>query len=313
MRKFQQEFTLPTICFGGNVFGWTVDEKTAFYLLDSMLDQGINFIDTANNYSHWAPNNVGGESETILGKWFKTTKKRHQVILSTKVGGSMQGVERGLSRTQIITAVDASLTRLKTDYIDLYYTHHDDLNTPLEEVMQTYNELIQQGKVRYIGASNMTADRIVESNSIAQQKGWQGYEVLQPLYNLYDREKYETEYLALVEQNNWSVMPYFALASGFLTGKYRSLEDVENSARKNFVKKYINERGLIIIDECDRIAKTYGITIAEVALAWLLQQPTILAPIVSATNASQLQSLLKATQLILGAEPVKALNKASAW
>lgn len=313
MRKFQQEFTLPKICFGGNVFGWTVDEKTAFHLLDSMLDQGINFIDTANNYSYWAPNNVGGESEIVLGKWFKATRKRHQVILSTKVGGSMQGVERGLSRTQIIKAVDASLTRLKTDYIDLYYTHHDDLNTPLEEVMRTYNELIQQGKVRYLGASNMAADRIVESNIIAKQKEWQGYEALQPLYNLYDREKYETEYLALVEQNNWSVMPYFALASGFLTGKYRSLEDIENSSRKDFVKKYINERGLTIIDECGRIAKTYGASITEVALAWLLQQSTISAPIVSATNMMQLQSLIKATQLILTAEDVKELNKASTW
>jgi len=313
MTKFQQEFILPKICFGGNVLGWTVDEKDAFRLLDILLDEGLNFIDTANNYSYWAPHNVGGESETILGKWLKATKKRHQVILATKVGGAMQGVERGLSRAQIIAGVEASLKRLQTDYIDLYYTHHDDLNTPLEEVMQTYNELIQQGKVRYLGASNMAADRIVESNAIAQQKGWQGYEVLQPLYNLYDREKYEQEYGPIVEKEELAVMPYFALASGFLSGKYRSLEAIENSPRKDFVKKYINERGLQIVDECERMATRYNATISEIAIAWLLHQPTITAPIVSATNLAQLQGLLKSMQLNLTEEDIKRLNEVSIY
>lgn len=313
MTKFQQEFRLPKICFGGNVFGWTVNEKTSFRLLDSMLDEGLNFIDTANNYSHWVPNNVGGESEIILGKWFKETKKRHQVILATKVGGAMKGVERGLSRQQIISAIDASLARLKTDYIDLYYSHHDDENTPLEEVMQTYNELIQQGKVRFLGASNLSAQRIAESNAIAESKNWKKYEVLQPLYNLYDREKYEQEYIPIFEKEELAVMPYFALASGFLSGKYRSIIDIENSSRKDFVQKYLNERGLSIIKECEQIAKKYNTTIAEIAIAWLIHQPTITAPIVSATNDVQLQSLFNAIKLKLSLEDVAILNNVSSY
>lgn len=312
-KKLTNELSISRICFGGNVFGWTLTEKESLHMLDELHDQGINFIDTANSYSHWVEGNVGGESERILGKWFATSKKRQDIVLATKVGGGMQGVEKGLTRQQIVDGVDASLQRLGTDYIDLYYSHHDDLNVGVEEIMGTFQELIQAGKVRTLGASNLSGERLIESNRIAEVKGWTKYIALQPLYNLYDREQFEKEYAEIVKKENIAVMPYFALASGFLSGKYRTKEDLEGSARKMMVEHYLNERGIGILDALTQIAKKYQATSAEVAIAWLLHQPVITAPIVSATNAKQLQSLIRATQIELDSDDLSRLSDSSQW
>ncbi len=312
-KHVNKELTVSEICFGGNVFGWTLDEKASLRMLDELHEQGINFIDTANSYSHWVAGNVGGESERILGKWFAESKKRQDVVLATKVGGGMQGVERGLTRQQIIDGIDASLTRLRTDYVDLYYSHHDDLNVGVEEIMGTYQELIQAGKVRALGASNLSGERLMASNQIALEKGWAPYIALQPLYNLYDREKYESEYKNIVSDTKLAVMPYFALASGFLSGKYKSTADLEGSARKMMVEHYLNDRGLRILDGLAQIASKHGATSAEVAIAWLLFQATITSPIVSATNAAQMQSLIRATQVKLDSDDLTLLEVCSAW
>lgn len=312
-KHVNKELMVSEICFGGNVFGWTLDEKASLRMLDELHEQGINFIDTANSYSHWVAGNVGGESERILGKWFAESKKRQDVVLATKVGGGMQGVERGLTRQQIIDGIDASLTRLRTDYVDLYYSHHDDLNVGVEEIMGTYQELIQAGKVRALGASNLSGERLMASNQIALEKGWTPYIALQPLYNLYDREKYESEYKNIVSDTKLAVMPYFALASGFLSGKYKSTADLEGSARKMMVEHYLNDRGLRILDGLAQIAFKHGATSAEVAIAWLLFQATITSPIVSATNAAQMQSLIRATQVKLDSDDLTLLEVCSAW
>lgn len=312
-KHLTKEIAISEICFGGNVFGWTLDEKASLRMLDELHEQGINFIDTANSYSHWVAGNTGGESERILGKWFAESKKRQDVILATKVGGGMHGVERGMTRQQIIDGIDASLTRLRTDYVDLYYSHHDDVNVGVEEIMGTFQELIQAGKVRALGASNLSGERLVESNQVAEAKGWTKYIALQPLYNLYDREKYESEYMNIVTDTNLAVMPYFALASGFLSGKYKSTADLEGSARKMMVEHYLNDRGLRILDGLAQIARKHSATSAEVAIAWLLHQPTITSPIVSATNAIQLQSLIRATQVELDSDDLLLLEESSVW
>lgn len=312
-KHLNKEIAISEICFGGNVFGWTLNEKESLRMLDELHEQGINFIDTANSYSHWVDGNVGGESERILGKWFMESKKRQDVILATKVGGAMEGVEKGLTRQQIIDGIDASLQRLRTDYVDLYYSHHDDLSVGVEEIMGTYQELIQAGKVRALGASNLSATRVVESNAVAEAKGWTPYIALQPLYNLYDRETYESEYKTLVTDKNLAVMPYFALASGFLSGKYKTTADLEGSARKMMVEHYLNDRGLNILDALAQTAQKHEITSAEVAIAWLLHQPTITAPIVSATNAKQLESLVRATQVELDSDDLMRLEDSSQW
>lgn len=310
-KNLNADMSIAPICFGGNVFGWTLDETASLRMLDELHDQGINFIDTANSYSHWVEGNTGGESERILGKWFAESKKRQDIVLATKVGGGMQGVEKGLSRQQIIDGIDASLQRLRTDYVDLYYSHHDDLNVGVEEIMGTYQELIQAGKVRTLGASNLSAARLLESNAVAEAKGWTPYIALQPLYNLYDRETYESEYKTLVTDKNLAVMPYFALASGFLSGKYKTAADLEGSARKMMVEHYLNDRGLNILDALAQTAQKHEATSAEVAIAWLLHQPTITAPIVSATNTKQLQSLVRATQVELDEVDLTLLETAS--
>ncbi len=312
-KKLTNELSISSICFGGNVFGWTLNEKESLRMLDELHDQGINFIDTANSYSHWVEGNVGGESERILGKWFMESKKRQDVVLATKVGGGMQGVERGLTRQQIIDGVDASLQRLRTDYIDLYYSHHDDLNVGVEEIMGTFQELIQAGKVRTLGASNLSKERLLESNQIAEVKGWTKYIALQPLYNLYDREQFEKEYAEIAKKENIAVMPYFALASGFLSGKYRTEADLEGSARKMMVEHYLNDRGLNILDALAQIAQKHQATSAEIAIAWLLHQPVITAPIVSATNAKQLESLIRATTIQLENVDLTLLEEASKY
>lgn len=316
MKKYKfgtTELEVPALSFGGNVFGWTLDEKASFRMLDELYDNGLTFIDTANNYSHWVPGNVGGESEAIIGKWFKETKKRNGIVLSTKVGGTMGDGTSGLKATYIRQCVEDSLKRLNTDFIDLYFSHYDDLKTDQEETMEVYNQLIKEGKVRYLGASNLEADRIKSANLIAEEKGWSKYVAIQPLYNLYDREKFEKEYLPLVKEEDLAVMSYFALASGFLSGKYRTQNDLENSSRKDMVKGYLNDKGVRILDALEVIAKHHNATMAEVAIAWQIQIPEITTPIVSATSSSQLKSLINAVGLKLSAEEMSQLYEASLY
>jgi len=304
---------IAPIVFGGNVFGWTADEARSFQLLDAFVAAGFNAVDTADVYSKWVPGNKGGESETIIGKWLKRSGKRQQVIIATKVGSEMGSGKKGLSKGYIVAAVEDSLKRLQTDYIDLYQSHVDDAETPLEETLEAYAQLIQAGKVRAIGASNFNAKRIGEALQISKKKSLPRYESLQPLYNLYDRAEFEAELAPLCLREKIGVIPYFSLASGFLAGKYRSEADLANRARGSFVKKYLNERGFRILGALDDVAKTHGATPAQVALAWLLAQPSITAPIASATNSDQLGELLSAADLKVDRESLKKLNQASAY
>jgi aryl-alcohol dehydrogenase-like predicted oxidoreductase len=299
------------LAFGGNIFGWTVDEARSFQLLDALVESGFNFLDTADVYSKWAPGNKGGESETIIGKWLKQGGKREKVILATKVGMEMVPEKKGLSRPYIFRAVEDSLARLQTDYIDLYQAHADDPRTPLEETLQAFTELVKQGKVRVIGASNYTAERLSEALAVSNEHGFARYESLQPLYNLYDRADYEAKLEPVCQEKGLGVIPYFSLASGFLTGKYRSEEDLSKSARGQMVNKYLNERGFRILSALDQVAKQYHSTPAKVSLAWLIARPSITAPIASATNLEQLKDLIEATQLELDNSSLELLNQAS--
>lgn len=301
------------LCFGANVFGWTCDQRQSFTLLDALWEHGINFIDTANNYSHWVPGNSGGESEQIIGKWLFENKRRHDVILSTKVGGSMQGVERGLSKAQIVTGVEGSLRRLKTDYIDVYFAHHDDLNQEVDVIMESFNLLVQQGKVRYLGASNVSAERILQSNTYAQNKGIKGYDVIQPLYNLFDRQSYEQQYRALAQEQGLGVMSYFALASGFLSGKYKSVEDTLTSKRKDFLSAYFDSRGLAILKALEDVSRRNGVSIPTVAIAWQMHREVRISPVVSATSKVQLQELLQSIRFILTPQDRELLDEASKY
>ncbi len=300
------------LMFGGNVFGWTVDEPASFKLLDAFVGAGFNFIDTADVYSKWAPGNVGGESETIIGNWFKRSGRRNAVILATKVGSEMAPDKKGLSKAYILRAVEDSLRRLQTDYIDLYQSHRDDSATSQEETLQAYSQLISQGKVRVIGASNFTAERLASALQLSQQHAWPRYESLQPNYNLAEREEFESKLEGICRENNLGVIPYFSLASGFLTGKYRSEKDLAKSARKDFVKKYVNEHGFRILAALDEVAERTHSTPAAVALAWLMARPSITAPIASATTLEQLKVLIAATQLELEQSSIELLNQASA-
>jgi aryl-alcohol dehydrogenase-like predicted oxidoreductase len=300
------------LCFGGNVFGWTADEATSFRLLDAFVDQGFNFIDTADVYPRWVPGNQGGESETILGKWLKRSGKRDKVIIATKVGSEMGPGRKGLSRQYILQEAEESLKRLQTGYIDLYQSHIDDMKTPLEETLGAYAELMKQGKVRAIGASNYSAARLSEALAISDRAGLPRYESLQPLYNLYDRAQYEAELEPVCEQNGLGVIPYFSLASGFLTGKYRSENDLSNRQRAQFARKYLTGRGLRILDALDRVSRRHNSTPAKVSLAWLIARPSIRAPIASATSLEQLQELADATELRLDPASLQELNEASA-
>ena len=299
------------IAFGGNVFGWTIDEKTSFELLDAFVDNGLDFIDTADVYSAWVPGNKGGESETIIGNWLKKSGKRNKVVIATKVGKPMGPGKKGLSKAYITQAVEDSLKRLQTDHIDLYQSHDDDKDTPLTETLSTYTDLIKQGKVRAIGASNHTADRLEQALEISATTGLASYQCLQPEYNLYDREGYEKELEGVCKQYGLGVISYFSLASGFLTGKYRSQDDLSKSQRGQGVKKYLNERGFRILNALDSVAAEYNSTPASVALAWVIARPGITAPIASATSVKQLQSLVDATRLNLGNDAIKLLNEAS--
>ena len=303
---------ISPLVFGGNVFGWTADESTSFKLLDAFVASGFNSIDTADVYSKWASGHTGGESETILGRWIKRNGNREKVIIATKVGMEMGPGKKGLSRSYILRAAEDSLRRLQTDYIDLYQSHTDDANTPIEETLGAYAELIEQGKVRAIGASNYTADRFASALEISKKTGLPRYESLQPNYNLYDREGFEAELEPLCQREGIGVINYYPLASGFLTGKYRSESDVENRPRARMLKKYINERGFRILKALDDVAKKYDATPARVTLAWLMARPSITAPIVSATSIQQLNDLFASVELKLDGPSIELLNQASA-
>ena len=300
------------LALGGNVFGWTADEPTSFRLLDAFVAAGFNLIDTADVYSRWAPGHRGGESETVLGKWFQRSGKRGDVILATKVGIEMGPQEKGLSKRYILQAVERSLRRLQTDYIDLYQSHIDDPATPLEETLEAHGELIRQGKVRAIGASNYTAERLAQALQVSKSNGLPAYACLQPLYNLHDRAMFEDELEPLCRQAGIGVIPYYSLAAGFLTGKYRSEQDLAQRAQGATVKKYLNERGYRILQALDQIASQLGSTLAQVALAWLASRPAVTAPIASATSMEQLNDLIEATRLELDPTALELLNRASA-
>jgi len=299
------------ICLGGNVFGWTVDEPMAFRLLDAWVDAGMNFIDTADVYSRWVPGHVGGESETILGKWFRQSGKRNRVVLATKVCKPMGDHDKGLSKAYIRRAVEASLRRLKTDVIDLYQSHDDDAATPLEETLAAFAELIKEGKVRAIGASNYSGPRLALALETSRRLGVPRYESLQPLYNLVEREPFESELEPVCREHGVGVINYYALASGFLTGKYRSAADFGKSVRGKGAGKYLNERGLAVLGALDAVAATIGATPAQVALAWQVARPSITAPIASATDERQLAELVAAARLRLDAPAIAAIDRAS--
>lgn len=312
-RLGKSDLQVSPIAFGGNVFGWTLDQQQSFRILDAFVDAGFNFIDTADTYSMWVPGNHGGESETIIGQWLKRRGKRDDLIIATKLGGDLGDGKKGLSANYIPQAIDASLKRLGTDYIDLYQSHYDDPETPVAETMEAFNVLIQSGKVRYIGASNLAAERIVESNRFAAESGLQGYVGLQPLYNLYDRQKFETEYLPTVEDEGLAVISYYALASGFLSGKYRGEADFDKSPRGKGMKKYLDERGFRVLEALDRVSAASGAPLAQISLAWQLHKPAITAPIASATSEKQLQDLIAAASLNLTPEQMALLDEASGY
>jgi aryl-alcohol dehydrogenase-like predicted oxidoreductase len=302
------------LTFGGNVFGWTLDEQASFKILDDFVGAGFNFIDTADTYSRWVPGNKGGESETIIGNWLAKNGKRKDVIIATKVGGDVGSGKKDLSSKHVKEGAEASLKRLRTDYIDLYQSHYDDVETTVEETMAAFNELIKEGKVRYIGASNLSAERIKASNDFARKNDLAGYISLQPLYNLYDRQKFENEYLKSVQDESLAVLPYYSLASGFLTGKYRSEIDVRKSKRgEGIKKKYLNERGWRILAAMDEVAAEKNVPLSQIAIAWLLHKPVITSVIASATNKKQLNELTESTTLKWSDEQINKLNNASAW
>ncbi len=303
---------IAPLVLGGNVFGWTADERTSFAILDAFVDAGFNAVDTADSYSSWVKGHKGGESETVLGAWFKASGKRDRVVLATKVGEDM-GEGRSLRKDYILRACEASLKRLQTDRIDLYQTHFDDEVTPVEETLSAYDTLIKQGKVRAIGVSNLSPARVKASLAASKTLGLPRYESLQPLYNLVERAKFETEYAPLARAEGLAVIPYWSLAAGFLTGKYRTADDAaKNAARGGRVKNYLNPRGLAVLAALDAVAARHRATPAQVALAWLIARPEVTAPIASATSLAQLAELLKAPGLKLSGEDIAALDTASA-
>lgn len=301
------------ITFGGNVFGWTIDEKQSFEILDAFTGAGFNFIDTADVYSRWAPGNQGGESETIIGNWMKKKGNRKDVIIATKVGSDMGGGKKGLAKKYILQAADDSLKRLQTDYIDLYQTHFDDESTPIEETLEAYQQLIKEGKVLHIGASNLSPERLKASLETAFENGLPAYETFQPHYNLYEREKFENGLEPICLGNNLGVLNYYSLASGFLTGKYRSSEDLDKSPRGAGVAKYLDDRGFKILAALNEVAKQLNTTPATVAIAWLIHRPSVTAPIVSATSLKQLDSIINAPDLAITAHEIELLTQESRW
>lgn len=300
------------LCFGGNVFGWTADAATSFRLLDRFVDAGLDFIDTADSYSTWVPGHQGGESETIIGDWLKARGGRDKVVIATKVGSEMGPGKKGLSAAYIREEVEASLRRLKTDHIDLYQSHWDDPQTPFEETLGAYKELIDAGKVRAIGASNLDAKRLKEALDTSARAGLPRYESLQPHYSLAERAGYEGELEDLCRAEGLGVITYFSLARGFLTGKYRSEADLGQSPRGEGIGQYLNERGMRILAALDDVAGQHGARPAQVALAWLMARPGVTAPIASATRPEQLEDLIAATRLRLGPADIARLDEASA-
>ena len=299
------------LAFGGNVFGWSADEKRSFELLDAFVAGGGNLIDTADVYSAWVPGNRGGESETILGKWLKQSGKRDQVVIATKVAKWAE--QPGLSPVNIQQAVEGSLKRLQTDVIDLYQAHEDDASVPLSETLGAFARLIEQGKVRVIGASNYRAERLADALNVSREHGLPRYETLQPEYNLMDRAGYEKELEPLIRKENLGVISYYSLASGFLSGKYRGEDDLAKSqARGGAVKKYLNPRGKQVLSALDDVASAHQATPVQVALAWLMARPGLTAPIASATSTDQLDELLKAMALALSHDEIAQLDLASA-
>jgi aryl-alcohol dehydrogenase-like predicted oxidoreductase len=309
-RLGRSDLHLAPLMFGGNVFGWTANETTSFALLDAFVETGFNAIDTADSYSRWVPGHPGGESETIIGRWLKRNGKRDQVVIATKVGSDMgEGVT--VRKDYILRSAEASLRRLQTDRIDLYQTHFDDETTPVEETLSAYAQLIAQGKVRFIGTSNMSRARIEASLEASARDGLPRYESLQPLYNLSDRGEFETEFLPLCTKHGIGVINYYSLAAGFLTGKYRSVADADKHAgRGGRLKRYLDARGLRILAALDTVAARHRATDAQVALAWLMTRPGITAPIASATSLGQLNDLMQAPGLELTADDIAALDRA---
>jgi aryl-alcohol dehydrogenase-like predicted oxidoreductase len=303
---------ISPLVFGGNIFGWTVDQATSFKLLDAFVAAGFNSVDTADVYSTWVPGHAGGESEIILGEWMKRSGNRSKVIVATKVGMDMGDGKKGLSTSYILRSAEDSLRRLQTDYIDLYQSHIDDPDTPLEETLGAYAELLKQGKVRAIGASNHKAERLTAALETSRKFGLPAYQTLQPNYSLIEREEYESHLEPVCKKEGLGVISYFPLAGGFLSGKYRSEKDVAGKARARNVTKHLNERGFRILGALDQVAKKYNATPARISLAWLLARPSITAPIVSATNLEQLNDLIASVELSLDRDSLEFLNKASA-
>ena len=308
------DLSVSPLCFGGNIFGWTADEQRSFEVLDAYVEGGGNFIDTADVYSTWLPGHVGGESESILGKWMSERNNRSKVIIATKVGSKMGTAPnaQGLSRRYIIEEVEASLKRLQTDYIDLYQAHRDDTETPLEETMAAFNQLVRQGKVRYLGSSNYSAERMREALEVSKQHGYARYECIQPPYSLVNRSVYEGDLQKLCIEEQIGVITYSSLASGFLSGKYRQGKDLPSSPRaKGIQDRYMNRKGFRVLDALDQIAESHHSTVSQVALAWVMARPGITSAIASATSVEQTRELLGAVQLSLSEDDMNALNEAS--
>jgi aryl-alcohol dehydrogenase-like predicted oxidoreductase len=310
-RLGRSDLKIAPLMLGTNVFGWTADEKTSFSILDAFIDAGFNAVDTADVYSRWSPAGAGA-SETVIGNWLAQGGRRDRIVLATKVGMEMGEGMKGLSAAYIEQAVEASLKRLKTDYIDLYQSHRDDSDTPQAETAEAYGRLIKAGKVRVVGSSNFTAERLKSAIEAAGSAGVPRYESEQPLYNLYDRAGFEGALQQLCIDEEIGVIPFYGLASGFLTGKYRSEADLSKSPRGGGAKKYMTDRGMRILAALDEVAGGHGATPAQVALAWVMAQPGLTAPIASATSVAQLQELMGAAELSLSTEDLKALDVASA-
>ncbi len=305
----RSDLLIAPIVFGGNVFGWTADEARSFTLLDRFVERGFNAIDTADVYSAWGPGLSGGESETVIGNWLAKRGRRDDVVVMTKVG--MWEPRKGLSAANIAAAVEDSLKRLRTDYVDVYFAHIDDSEIPLDETLGAFGQLVQAGKVRALGASNYSAERLREALSVSESKGLPRYEVVQPQYNLYDRAAFEADLQAVAKEHQLGVVSYFSLASGFLTGKYRSVDDLANSARAGFLKGYFDDRGLKLLDALREVATEVSATPGQVALAWLMSRPALTAPIASATSLEQLDELMASADISLPAEALSKLDSAS--
>jgi aryl-alcohol dehydrogenase-like predicted oxidoreductase len=310
-RLGQSSLEVPPITFGCNVFGWTADEQSSFALLDAWVDAGLNFLDTADVYSRWHPGNTGGDSELIIGKWLKARGNRDKIVLATKLGIEMAPGKKGLSLAYMQTAVEDSLRRLQTDYIDLYQSHRDDPDTPIEETLSAYADLIKAGKVREIGASNFSAARLAESLKISSEKGLPRYQSLQPLYSLVERAEFEGPLEDLCLAETIGVIGYYSLASGFLTGKYKSRADMEGRTRGPRVEKYLNDYGFGVVKALEEVAARYEAKPGQIALAWLIARPSVTAPIASATNLEQLAELVEAAEIDLDAESIEKIDAAS--